>query len=564
MLLLIISFLAGVLTILAPCTLPLLPVIIGSAVNGQGVEKPNLKKALVIASSLGASVVIFTILLKISTLFIDIPPAVWSIVSGLIILIFGFISLFPSIWERIPLVAKINTRSNKLMSLGYKKQGISGDIIIGASLGPVFSTCSPTYFIILATVLPQSLLFGFVCLLAYALGLAGVLLLVAFLGQRLVVRLGGISDTHGWFKKTLGALFIIIGIAILFGVDKKIEVALLKSNLFDITKVEQKLLRFNESFSGKREISGTIAPELVDPSGYINTDEKPITIGEFKDKKVVLLDMWTYSCINCQRTIPYLKAWDEKYGDLGLEIIGLHTPEFAFEQVKANVEKAVDGFGIKYPVVLDNDYATWNAYGNNSWPRKYLISADGTIAYDHTGEGKYEETERAIQKALVELHQKLGDRVVIPMDIVNPSGTINPNQGKVKSPEIYFGSSRNEYLGNGKAKQLGEQSFALPASYSLNNLYLEGKWKINPEEAKAESAGKIVFKYSAKNVYMVASSDMPAGTIITIKKDGVVVKTVTVIDNTLYTLIEGGEYGEHLLEIDIPGAGFDAFTFTFG
>ena len=559
MFLLIISFLAGVLTILAPCTLPLLPVIVGSAVNGQGQQKPNLKKAFVIALSLGVSVVIFTVLLKISTLFINIPPALWSVISGVIIIIFGFISLFPTIWERIPLVAKINTRSNKMMSLGYQKKGILGDIIIGASLGPVFTTCSPTYFIILATVLPQSFLLGFIDLLAYATGLALVLLLVAFLGQKLVARLGGISDTHGWFKKALGVFFIIIGLAVIFGLDKKLETKLLKSNLFDITKVEQKLLRLNDTST---QISGKPSAEITKPSGFINTGGKPITIAEFKGKKVVLLDIWTYSCINCQRTIPYLKAWDAKYRDLGLEIIGIHTPEFAFEQVQSNVEKAVKGFGIEYPVVLDNDYATWNAFGNNYWPRKYLIGGDSTIVYDHIGEGNYEETERAIQKALMELNVQNGTSAVIPTTIVDPNGTVVMEGGKVNSPETYFGASRNEYLANGKAKKTGEQTFVLPPTFGANKLYLEGKWNIGVESAKTIGAGKIVFKYNAKNVYMVASSEK--GMMVTIVQDGAIKKTLEIKDNTLYTLIEGTNYGEHTLEIDIPEGGFEAFTFTFG
>lgn len=561
MLLLIISFLAGVLTILAPCTLPLLPVIIGSAVNGQGQAKPNLRKASVIALSLGVSVIVFTVLLKISTIFIQIPESAWSLISGIIILIFGFISLFPTLWERIPFVAKLNQRSNKLMSEGYKKQSITGDIIIGASLGPVFSTCSPTYFIILATVLPQSLAFGMLCLLAYAAGLAGVLMLVAFLGQKIVARLGGISDTHGWFKRSLGILFIVLGLAILTGVDKKIESQLLQSNFFDVTKLEQKLLQLNDDSA---DVKGTQAPEIVKPSGFINTNGKPITIAEYKGEKVVLLDIWTYSCINCQRTIPYLVAWDKKYRDLGLEIIGLHTPEFAFEQVQANVEKAVDGFGIEYPVVLDNDYATWNAFGNNYWPRKYLIDGEGTIVYDHIGEGDYAKTEREIQKALVALNQKKGNRVVIPMTLVSISGGKDNNAGKVKSPEIYFGSQRNEYLGNGTAKKTGEQTFVLPADIKSNTLYFEGKWNIGIEEAKSVGAGKIVFKYNAGEVYMVASSALPSGIEVTIKKDGQIVKKLTIKDNILYSLIEDGDYGEHLLEIEIPETGFEAFTFTFG
>lgn len=560
MILFIVSFLAGVLTILAPCTLPLLPVIVGSSVTG---ERRGLKKAFVIAASLGVSVIIFTLLLKSSTLLINVSASTWAVVSGTIIIIFGLVSLFPGLWERIPFVGKLNRSSNKLLATGYKKQGFWGDVIIGASLGPVFTTCSPTYFIILATVLPQSFFLGFIYLAAYAVGLAGVLLLVAYAGQKLISRLGAVSDGHGWFKRGLGILFILIGIAVISGVDKKIETALLNSGIFDITKVEQKLLELNESGKGKDE-RGIPAPEIVNPSGFINTDGEPITLEQFQGKKVVLLDIWTYSCINCQRTIPYLKAWDEKYRDLGLVIVGLHTPEFAFEKVQANVEAAVKGFGIEYPVVLDNDYETWNAYDNQYWPRKYLIDENGNIIYDHIGEGDYAETERAIQKALVKLNMSLGNTVIVPTDMVDPANAVEVNRVRVKSPEVYFGAARNEFLANGRPNMLGVQNLALPDAFIKNNLYLGGSWNMGAEEARSESPAKIVFIYNAAKVYMVASSKAEKGIDVVIYKDGVEVKTINIKENKLYNLIEGNDYGEHLLEVDIPEAGLDAFTFTFG
>ncbi len=558
MILFITSFIAGVLTILAPCTLPLLPIIIGSSVDGQP-GKQNLKKAFVIAISLGTSIVLFTLLLKASTLFINIPLTALSLISGCIILIFGLIALFPSIWEKIPFVKRMNINSNKLMSLGYKKNNSIGDIIIGASLGPVFSTCSPTYFIILATVLPQSLFLGFIYLVAYATGLGLVLIVIAFVGQKLTSRLGGLSDTRGWFKKTLGVLFILVGIAVITGADKKIQKSILESGFFDVTKIEQKLL----GLSDKGDVTNTVAPEIVNPSGFINTDSKPITIGEFKNNKVVLLDVWTYSCINCQRTIPYLNAWYAKYKEYGFEIIGLHTPEFAFERLKPNVQEAVDGFEIKYPVVLDNDYATWNAYGNQYWPRKYLINAEGIIVYDHIGEGDYATTEREIQKALMELNRLSGKNQIIPTDLVNLETQI-VESSKVKSPEIYFGAGRNVNLANGVSGKTGEQTFTLPESILPNKVYLDGIWKIGVEEAQNKGLARIQFKYNAKTVYMVASSQSVEGVVITIKKDGQFYKNITIKSDSLYTILEDIEYGEHLLEIEIPESELNVFTFTFG
>lgn len=571
MILLFISFLAGVLTILAPCTLPLLPVIIGSSVSGNETDPKSLRRPLTIAASLGLSVILFTLALKVSTLFIAVPASVWSFISGSIIFLFGLVSLFPSLWETIPFTAKLNLESNKLIGVGYKKKSFWGDVIIGAALGPVFSTCSPTYFIILATVLPQSFFLGLLDLVAYAIGLSGVLLLVAFLGQRLVSRLGGVSDTHGWFKRGIGLLFVCIGIVVILGYDKQAETALLQRGLFDITVLEQKLLRLNDpvdsTLAGKSAPGALAAPEFVSPDGYINTNGQPITLADLKGKKVVLLDIWTYSCINCQRTIPYLNAWYKKYKTQGLEIVGIHTPEFSFEKVQANVEAAVKRLGIEYPVILDNEYQTWRAYQNEYWPRKYLISVDGAIIYDHVGEGGYEDTERAIQKALIELNEKSGtsSRITVPLDITTPTDVVSMDGNSVRSPEVYFGASRNEFLANGQPGLAGVQTFTLPSGAIIPNaLYLGGKWNLVPEKATAQGHATIRFRYNAKNVYMVASSALPAGVTVTIRRDGVVVSKMTIKEERLYPLIEGNSYGDHVLEIDIPEGGLDAYTFTFG
>ncbi len=573
MILLALSFIAGVLTVLAPCTLPLLPVIIGGTLE----SKPSKAKVLTIISSLSISIVLFTVLLKVSTVFVNIPQETWALISGLIIIFFGAFTVFPRMWDSLPFVNSLNTKGNELLATGYQRKGFWGDVIIGASLGPVFSSCSPTYFVILATVLPKSLTLGLVDLFFYVLGLGLMLYLIAVLGQKIIGRLGGISDTNGIFRKTLGVIFIILGVMIIFGIDKKIEYKLLSGGLFDITRVEQSLLKLNSenkdivsqgnntsnntsnasTTEDKIEkMHGPKAPEIVNPSGFINTNNLPITIGQFRGKKVVLIDIWTYSCINCQRTLPYVESWYEKYKDMGLVVIGLHTPEFGFEKVKSNVEEATKKFGLTYPIVMDNDYSTWTAYGNQYWPRKYLINEDGEIIYDHIGEGNYDETEKQIQKALSELNQKK-----IGGDTTEPKNVITFDPYKVKSPEVYFGSNRNEYLGTGKIGVSGVQMFSLPIVQLTNSLYLEGVWNIMPEYATSNSDSKIVFKYNAKNVYIVASSD--TGITIKILKDGKFEKNLLIKGNQLYTLIEGDNYGEHTLEIDLP-AGLNAFTFTFG
>jgi len=235
---LVVSFIAGVLTVLAPCVLPLLPVVIGSTASGRSRLTPY-----VVVGSLSVSIILFTYLLKFSTIFIMVPPEVWVYFSGGILIFFGLTFLYPMLWARLPGVARLSGASNKLVGSGYQKKNFWGDVLIGAALGPVFSTCSPTYFVILASVLPTSYLLGTTYLLAYVLGLSLVLLLIGLLGERLVSKLSGFSDPKSKLKKIVGILFIILGLTIALGYEKKLEVKLLDTGFLNITKVEQLLLQ---------------------------------------------------------------------------------------------------------------------------------------------------------------------------------------------------------------------------------------------------------------------------------------------------------------------------------
>lgn len=419
MTLLVVSFVAGMLTVLAPCILPLLPVVIGTAATGRSKTTP-----FVVIGSLGASIILFTFLLKASAALISVPQAFWTGVSGGILVLFGVTLVFPMLWAHMPGIGKASMGANKLLGSGATKKSFVGDALVGAALGPIFSTCSPTYFVILATVLPASLLLGTVYLLAYVLGLSMMLLLIAFLGQRFANRLTRAADSHGRFKRGIGVLFILLGVMIALGYEKKVETALLESGWFDVTKIEQQLLHSTEA----KEINGVSMPandnvenmdrtdvrdavdalkqypqyrELSGITEYLNTNNEPITIKEQLDAgKVVLIDFLTYSCNNCRAVIPYLNEWHDTYRDEGLVVIGIHAPEFAFEHNRANVEKALASLGVEFPVVLDNDFETWRAYGNRYWPHRYLIDSEGNIIYDHIGEGGYEETERQIVKVL--------------------------------------------------------------------------------------------------------------------------------------------------------------------
>lgn len=326
---------------------------------------------------------------------------------------------------------------------------------------------------------------------------------------------------------------------------------------------------------GEKSKKYDLAKEITSPDGFINTDGNPVTIGELVGKKVVLVDFWTYSCINCQRTTPYLNSWYEKYKDKGFIIIGIHTPEFEFEKSYSNVQKAAEKLGIKYPVVLDNDYSTWTAYRNRYWPRKYLIDIDGYIVYDHIGEGGYEETERNIQEALEER-----------MAVVKEFGTIQagltketPVQEGNLNPEIYFGASRNEFFANGAKGVVGTQhNLTLPEKVDSNTLYLSGSWNISSEFAQNTSSNsKILYQFTARDVFFVAESNsevvveilldsyplsLNLGEDVTETSDGRTI--VKVRQAGLYKLIQGENLGTHTLELIIQKPGLKAFTFTFG
>jgi len=315
------------------------------------------------------------------------------------------------------------------------------------------------------------------------------------------------------------------------------------------------------------------AIEIADPTGFVNASSD-FKLANLVGKNVILLDFWTYSCINCLRTIPYLNAWYGRYHDQGLQIVGIHTPEFAFESVLANVQAAVAKYGIQYPVVLDSDYGTWDAYGNLYWPHEYLIDMAGYIVHDQIGEGNYSETEAEIQKLIAQRDQILGlQPVVAPTSTVFvPQSVIS---GGLMSPETYFGSERNEYLANGAQNQVGNQTLTVPMVMQFNKLYLGGSWYFDNQYASNNAtSATITYKYTAGKVYFVAAA--PQGATVEVLQDGKPVTGATagtdvqngkvfIQTSRLYNLINNPDgSGTHTLELIIDSPGLEAFTFTFG
>ena len=288
------------------------------------------------------------------------------------------------------------------------------------------------------------------------------------------------------------------------------------------------------------------APDFKKGDNWLNS--QPLTMAGLRGK-VVLVDFWTYSCINCIRTLPYVTKWYDTYKDNGLVVVGVHTPEFAFEKNADNVKNAISQFNIHYPIVQDNDYSIWTSYGNEYWPADYLIDQKGEIVEEHFGEGNYDKTENDIR-------QLLGMNAA--------SIKINPdNLDKIGSPEMYFGTDRLQNLTPGQSPSLTPDNYIINKNLALNDFSLGGKWQFSGQNIQLiGSNGQIDLKFHSGKIYMVASSPKPATIKITV--DGKKQQDVTVQASKLYTLFDSQDYSDHIIEINISQPGFQAFTFTFG
>jgi thiol-disulfide isomerase/thioredoxin len=342
------------------------------------------------------------------------------------------------------------------------------------------------------------------------------------------------------------------------------------------------------------------APEFAQITGYINTPHNsPITLSSLKGK-VVLVDFWTYSCINCIRTIPYLNDWDQKYAGNGLVIIGVHSPEFEFEKNYDNVKAAVQRLGITYPVVLDSDHGTWNAYGNQYWPRDYIIDTHGYIRDSHIGEGGYEQTEKTIQSLLAERAAQMGLKQITfstkSTPVIKPQSMQYVDLNQSITPEIYLGYDKARApIGNPEGFKPDQiVSYSIPSDMSLKPgiVYLQGDWKNNPDNIELQSdTARIALIYYAKSVNMVAGG----------KGEGIVINdndndehrvagdngrvvlsassntsnkslgqdlsqngSFTIDRQRLYNLAMHNDYNAHFIIIDVKGKGFQLYTFTFG
>ncbi|MGH8145284.1 MAG: redoxin family protein [Rhodanobacteraceae bacterium] len=291
------------------------------------------------------------------------------------------------------------------------------------------------------------------------------------------------------------------------------------------------------------------APEFAGISKWINSP--PLTMQQLRGK-VVLIDFWAYSCINCLRTLPHVTHWYDTYKNKSLVVVGVHTPEFDFGKNPTNVERAVKHFGIHYPVAMDNGYQTWNAWHNQFWPAEYLVNRAGEVVLTHIGEGNYAEMENAIRK-------QLGLQPLAAA--AHGSGTAD--LARIGSPEMYFGSDRVRNLANPAENPQRVSSYRTPASLPLNQFALQGRWRLTGKYAELSGPhGEIHLHFHSGKVYMVASSESPVT--LSISVDGKPQPPVTVQASKMYTLFDSNDYRDHTIVIRIPKPGLHAFTFTFG
>lgn len=589
--LIVFAFLSGIVTILSPCILPVLPIVLSSSLIG------GKKRPLGIVTGFIISFTFFTLFLSAIVRATHISADSLRTGAVVLLVIFGVSLFIPKfqIWMELFISRITSFISNKISSSKpslntNRDEGYVSGIPIGASLGLIWAPCvGPIIASVIALAATSQVNSQAVFItLAYSLGTAIPLLGITYGGRTLLAKNPWLLTRAQSIQKVFGVLMFVTAVGIFFNVDRKFQAYILTvfpnygtglTALEENPLVKSALQQLNPNASNKRvgrpmnEIQDTqgvnlpkigIAPGFQGQSGeWINSE--PITLESLRGK-VVLVDFWTYTCINCIRTFPYLTSWYEKYKDKGLVIVGVHTPEFEFEKNVANVKAAAKDFSLPYPIVQDNDFGIWQAYNNHYWPAHYLIDKDGYIRNEHIGEGSYDETEQHIQTLLNET----GSNVTDVID--NPSYTIN-----TQTREMYLGYDRVEYNVSPEGiKQNQEAIYSAPSSLPPNTFAYEGAWTIGNERAKPGNKAKLLLNFNAKHVFLVMrplnnSTTTTAGVSLNgssvsneLSGEDVQNGVVTISSDRLYKLIKLPAQQKGTLTIEFNDANVEVFAFTFG
>ncbi len=576
MLIYLLAFVGGVLTILSPCILPVLPFVFARA------EQPFRHSGLPLLVGMALTFSVVAIAAAFGGHWVVRLNQGGRYVAMLVFLVLGVSLLFPSIAEALsrPLVQA----GSKLHGGPSAESGIGKSFVLGISTGLLWAPCAGP---ILGLILTGAAIQGpgarsSLLLLSFALGAATSLGIALFAGNKVFSALKRSLSFEVWIRRGLGAAVIMGVVAIALGWDTNV---LAKFSFVNTSRAEEHLIdRFRpenpaavlaaSAADAQRELDDEgPMPDLGGAVAWLNSP--PLSRKSLKGK-VVLIDFWTYSCINCLRALPYIESWAAKYKDAGLVVIGVHTPEFAFEKERSNVEKAVRDLKITYPVAIDSDYAIWKAFNNEYWPAHYFIDGKGRIRYHHFGEGKYDESERVIRELLKENGAQLASSAETAVSGAGAEAA--PDNANVHSPETYVGYHRAEHFASTEAIAKDSKRVYTPQPrLSLNQWALGGSWNVGEESAVLQRApGKIVFRFHARDLHLVLGTKDGKPVRFKVKLDGTApgddhgVDTDgdgsgTVQGHRLYQLIrQKGPVEDRTFEIEFLDPGVQAFAFTFG
>jgi cytochrome c biogenesis protein CcdA/thiol-disulfide isomerase/thioredoxin len=552
-----IGFLAGVITAVSPCILPVLPIVLAGGASSGTTRRP-----FAIIAGLVASFTLFTLAAASILSALGLPQDVLRNLAIAMLFVLAASLLFPQVayWLERPLAFMTRRRGGDL----------GGGFVLGVSLGLVFVPCAgPVLATITALSAQHRISFDTVVLtLAYALGAAGPMLLIALGGQRVARRLRAGSQN---FRRAMGVLLAGAAVALVFNTSQSLQTALggyttsIQKHIEETSAAQKHLdkLRGSSNAFAKAEAKAAdapssslpklgTAPDFAGISDWLNTPGGSAESLSSLRGKVVLVDFWTYSCINCLRTLPHLRAWYAAYHKDGLEIVGVHTPEFAFEHVLGNVRQATHDLHVTWPVALDNSYSTWTAYSNQYWPAEYLIDKSGEVRHVKFGEGDYGGTEEAIRSLLAEA----GASTLAP----HPTAVADETPKElVLTPESYLGTARlDRYVGSAiHPNVMAPYTFAkvLPQ----DDLTYAGNWQVGDQRIVAGKDARLRVHYQARFVYLVLGG---RGTVQTLV-DGKPGKTVDVTKDQLYTVVSGKTASSGVLELRMS-PGVNAYAFTFG
>ena len=557
--LLLVGFVAGLITGISPCILPVLPMVLVAGATGTAPVSRRWRSVAVVVGL----VVSFSVITLLGTTVLSALGLPEDLLrdAGLVLLgLFGLGLLVPAIAEIL---------ERPFLRLHSPQPATSrGGFILGLGLGAVFVPCAgPVLAAISVIGATNHLSFtGLLLTLAFAAGAGVPLLAVALAGDAVIDRVRALRDRARGMRIGGGAVLIAmtlaIGLNLTDGLQQDVPgyASALQNGVEGGKSVQSQLHSLTGGGSASLmscTTSATLpncfpAPNFQGIAAWINTPGgAPLTIKSLRGK-VVLVDFWTYSCINCQRSLPHVEAWYHLYGTDGLVVVGVHTPEFAFEHVVSNVQSAVQQFGVTYPVAVDNNYSTWNAYDNEYWPADYLIDASGEVRYEAFGEGQYGETETAIRQLLADANPAVKLPPATNVPDLTPSG--------IMSSETYLGYSRLQYLVGATPVEDAAATYTFPSSIGPGEYGLSGTWTIGSEECTAGADARLELEFQADDVYLVLGG---SGT-LSLTLNGTAAGTIDVSGvPRLYTLVSGSSQQSGLLVLTVS-PGVEAYDFTFG